>query len=148
MHLFPDGSNQDSGDSDKPSLGHKATSDSITRDPYSLIQSGQALIPNCMWIWDVVLSVSIGLHGPKGNMGCLLKEIEKFYSQKKEKRMMEKRAKIKFPLQDTTMKEQKHIFHTFFFTILQNFTSLAFCTLGNLNEIFASYTDGQKQQKY
>ena len=32
LHLFPDGSSQDSGDSDKPSLSHVTTRDSITKD--------------------------------------------------------------------------------------------------------------------
>lgn len=41
MHLFFNGSSKDSGDSDKPSLDHVTTLDSITRDPitmYYLIQ--------------------------------------------------------------------------------------------------------------
>lgn len=85
VHLFPDGSSQDSGDSYKPSLGHVTTYESITRDPisiYCLIQTGQVQIPNCMWTWGVVLSVSTGLHRSRKNMVWLLKENESFILRK------------------------------------------------------------------
>ena len=95
MYLFLDDSSQDSGDSDKPSLEHITTLDSITRHPITIYYLIQLLLAKhrspatCgSGVWRCQFQT--GLHGPGVETSWLLKENEKFYSQNKEEKMVEK----------------------------------------------------------